>query len=72
MASAPLYTVTNPSKEPRLAHFGGRSVPIDIGRDKALPLNEDEAQALAADGFRVSGPDGKPVTAKREAPKAKD
>lgn len=72
MARAPLYTVQNAGKEPRLAAFSGRSVPIDIGKDKALPLTEQEAQALAADGFKVRDPSGKPVTAKREAFKAKD
>jgi hypothetical protein len=68
MAKAPLYTVFNDGHEPRLAAFAGRSVPIDIGRDKALPLTPAEAVALAADGFKVSGPDGKPIAAK----KAKD
>lgn len=68
MAKAPLYTVFNAGKEPRLAAFAGRSVPIDIGRDKALPLTAEEAVALAADGFKVSGPDGTPIAAK----KAKD
>jgi hypothetical protein len=72
MARAPLFTVTNAGKAPRLAAFARRSVPIDIGRSKALPLTEDEAKALAADGFKVSGPDGKAITANREASKAKD
>ena len=71
MARAPHYTVTNPAKEPRLASFGGRSVPIDIGRNKVLDITEDQALALAADGFKVSGPDGKAVSAKR-ASKAQD
>lgn len=67
MARAPLYTVQNAGKAPRLAAFARRSVPIDIGRAKALPLTIDEAQALAADGFKVSGPDGKAISAKRES-----
>lgn len=67
MAKAPVYTVINPSKEPRLATFGGRSEPIDVGRDKVLPLTEAEAVALASDGFKVTGPDGKAISARREA-----
>jgi len=65
MAKAPLYTVINTAKEPRLAAFGGRSVPIDVGRDKVLPITAEEATALAADGFKVKGPDGKAITAKK-------
>jgi hypothetical protein len=67
MARAPLYTVINTGKEPRLAAFAGRSEPIDFGYDKSLPLTADEALALAAEGFKVLGPDGKAISAKRES-----
>lgn len=73
MAKAPIFTVVNPFGEPRLVAFGRRAVPIDIGRDKALPLTADEAVALAAEGFKVSGPDGKAIEPKAgAAKKAKD
>lgn len=72
MARAPLYTVTNTGNEPRLARFGGRSVPIDIGRDKSLPLTEDEAIALRNDGFKVNDPTGKSVPRAAKAKPAKD
>lgn len=67
MARTPLYTVQNPSKEPRQVKYAGRWEPIDVGRDKALPLTLDEAVALAGEGFNVSGPDGKPIRAKAKA-----
>jgi hypothetical protein len=67
MPKAPLYTVRNLADEPRFAAFGVRSEPIDVGYDKALPLTEDEAVALAASGFKVSGPDGKPISRKAKA-----
>lgn len=70
MARAPLFTVTNTSDKPRLALFGGRSVPIDVGRDKSLPLTDDEAVALRGEGFKVSDPSGKSVP-KAAKPKVK-
>lgn len=71
MARAPLFTVTNTGDKPRLAHFGGRSVPIDVGRDKSLSLTEDEAAALRGAGFKVSDPSGKSVP-KAAKTKSKD
>ena len=67
MAKAPLYTVVNPSKEPKLAAFAGRAEPLDAGRDKVLPLTEEDAVRLAGEGFEVSGPDGSRIKARREA-----
>jgi hypothetical protein len=67
MAKAPLYTVINTAKAPQLASFAGRAEPIDAGRDKVLPLTEEEAVRLAGEGFKVTGPDGKAVAARREA-----
>lgn len=66
MAKAPLYTVVNIGKEPQLAAFSGRSEPIDFGHEKSLPLTAEEAVALAGQGFKVLGPDGKAISAKRE------
>jgi hypothetical protein len=71
MPKAPLYTVINPAEKPMFAPFGGRAEPIDAGRDKALPLTEDEAVALRALGFKVLDPEGKAVTKPAKA-KAKD
>jgi hypothetical protein len=67
MAKAPLYTVINTSKEPKLASFAGRAEPIDVGRDKVLPLTEEDALRLAGEGFEVTGPDGQRIKARREA-----
>lgn len=71
MAKAPLYTVTNLRQEPRFAEIGVRKVPIDAGRFKELAISEETAIDLAGQGFKVTRPDGKAVSAKREA-KSKD
>lgn len=65
MAKAPLYTVTNPGKEPRFAEIGIRKEPIDAGLSKGLPISLETALDLAGQGFRVTGPDGKPVPGKK-------
>lgn len=65
MPKAPLYTVTNLRQEPRFAMLGIRREPIDAGRSKDLPISHETALALAADGFKVTAPDGKVVTAKK-------
>lgn len=71
MARAPLYTVTNLRQEPRFAEIGIVKVPIDAGRFKELPISEETAIDLDGQGFKVTRPDGKAVSAKREA-KSKD
>jgi len=65
MPKAPLYTVTNPAKEPRFAEIGIRKEPIDAGLSKELPISEETALDLASQGFKVTGPDGKAVSAKK-------
>ncbi|HEV7258941.1 MAG TPA: hypothetical protein VGN82_14265 [Bosea sp. (in: a-proteobacteria)] len=71
MARAPLYTVTNLREEARFAEIGIRKVPLDAGSFKELPISEETALELAAQGFKVARPDGKVISVKREA-KAKD
>ena len=65
MPKAPLYTVANTAKEPRFAEIGIRKEPIDAGLSKELPISEETALALVGQGFKVTGPDGKPVSAKK-------
>lgn len=65
MAKAPLYTVTNLRQEPRFVMLGIRKEPIDAGRSKDLPISEETARELAADGFKITGPDGKAIQAKK-------
>jgi hypothetical protein len=65
MAKAPLYTVTNLREEPRFVMIGVRKEPIEAGRSKDLPIADETAQALAADGFKVIAPDGKVISAKK-------
>lgn len=71
MPHAPLFTVANAGKEPRFAEIGKRGdpdylrEPIDTGLSKALPISEEQALALAGQGFKVTGPDGKAVSAKK-------
>jgi hypothetical protein len=66
MAKAPLYTVVNTTKEPQLVKFAGRAEPIDVGRDKVLPLTPEDAVRIAGEGFKVTGPDGERISARRE------
>lgn len=65
MPKAPLYTVTNLRHEPRFAEIGKRMEPVDAGHSKELPLSEADAAAVAAQGFKVTDPNGKPVAGKR-------
>lgn len=65
MPKAPLYTVTNPAKEPQNAMIGIRKEPIDAGLSKELPISVDTAIELVGQGFKVTDPDGKSVTAKK-------
>lgn len=64
MAKKPLYTVKNISEEPRWIAYGPkRKEPIDVGAAKALPIGPEFAIELVAQGFEVTGPDGKAVKA---------
>lgn len=65
MPKAPLYTVTNPAKEPRFAMIGIRKEPIEAGRSKELAISEETALDLVGQGFKVTGPDGKAVSGKK-------
>lgn len=65
MAKAPLYTVTNTAMEPRFAEIGIRKEPIDAGLSKELAISEATALDLVGQGFKVTGPDGKPVSGKK-------
>ena len=71
MPKAPLYTVTNPAKEPRFALIGKRGdadylrEPIDTGLSKELPISGEQALTLVGQGFKVTDPDGKAVSAKK-------
>ena len=65
MPKAPLYTVTNPAKEPRFAMIGIRKEPIDAGRAKELAISAETALALVGQGFKVTDPDGKAVAGKK-------
>lgn len=68
MPKAPLYTVTNPAKEPRFAEIGIRKEPIDAGLSKELPISAETAVILLGQGFKVTDPAGKAVPGKK--PKA--
>lgn len=61
MLKAPLYTVTNPAKEPRFAMIGVRREPFDVGGSKTLPISAETAADLVGQGFKVADPDGKSV-----------
>lgn len=65
MPKAPLYTVTNSAKEARFAMIGIRKEPIDAGRSKELAISADTALALVGQGFKVTDPAGKAVSAKK-------
>lgn len=65
MPKAPLYTVTNPAKEPRFAEIGIRKEPIDASLSKELAISAETALELVAQGFKVTGPDGKAVSGKK-------
>ncbi|CAM5194726.1 putative protein OS=Bosea thiooxidans OX=53254 GN=SAMN05660750_03332 PE=4 SV=1 [Bosea thiooxidans] len=65
MPKAPLYTVTNPAKEPRFAMIGVRKEPIDAGLSKELAISAETALALVGQGFKVTDPDGKAVAGKK-------
>ena len=68
MPKAPLYTVTNPAKDARFAEIGIRKEPIDAALSKELAISLETALDLVGQGLKVTGPDGKAVSAK----KAKD
>lgn len=65
MPKAPLYTVANTAEEARFAEIGIRKEPIDAGLSKELAISAETALELVAQGFKVTGPDGKAVTAKK-------
>ncbi|KRE07450.1 hypothetical protein ASE63_22385 [Bosea sp. Root381] len=65
MPKAPLYTVSNPAKEPRFAEIGIRKEPIDAGLSKELAISAETAADLAGQGFKVTGPDGKAVSGRK-------